>query len=216
MKSSLIQTATKAARAAIKRPFRMPNIIQCGRKLATSRADPRNKYQGDAGWSSPVARQAHNLKVVGSNPTPATKYQSQFNSLYKAPPASRQRGFCLSDGRHRMRDRQAAACARRRQRAGWRYAEVQKSLGSYRQETAEEGAWRVRQIPRPVELARRTADGARSALWPLREDIRAVGERGDRRAASLHRGVQQHFHVGVHLHVRLRLPSRERRRIDHA
>ncbi len=29
---------------------------------------------GDAGWSSPVARQAHNLKVVGSNPTPATNY----------------------------------------------------------------------------------------------------------------------------------------------
>ena len=28
----------------------------------------------DAGWSSPVARQAHNLKVVGSNPTPATKF----------------------------------------------------------------------------------------------------------------------------------------------
>ncbi len=27
---------------------------------------------GDAGWSSPVARQAHNLKVVGSNPAPAT------------------------------------------------------------------------------------------------------------------------------------------------
>jgi hypothetical protein len=27
-----------------------------------------------AGWSSLVARQAHNLKVVGSNPTPATKF----------------------------------------------------------------------------------------------------------------------------------------------
>jgi hypothetical protein len=27
-----------------------------------------------AGWSSPVARQAHNLKVVGSNPAPATKF----------------------------------------------------------------------------------------------------------------------------------------------
>jgi hypothetical protein len=26
-----------------------------------------------AGWSSPVARQAHNLKVIGSNPIPATK-----------------------------------------------------------------------------------------------------------------------------------------------
>jgi hypothetical protein len=28
-----------------------------------------------AGWSSPVARQAHNLKVVGSNPTPATTFE---------------------------------------------------------------------------------------------------------------------------------------------
>ena len=26
-----------------------------------------------AGWSSPVARQAHNLKVTGSNPVPATR-----------------------------------------------------------------------------------------------------------------------------------------------
>src|SRR5439155_19602891 len=31
----------------------------------------------DAGWSSPVARQAHNLKVVGSNPAPATKSKSR-------------------------------------------------------------------------------------------------------------------------------------------
>ena len=28
----------------------------------------------DAGWSSPVARQAHNLKVTGSNPVPATSH----------------------------------------------------------------------------------------------------------------------------------------------
>jgi hypothetical protein len=28
-----------------------------------------------AGWSSPVARQAHNLKVAGSNPAPATNHQ---------------------------------------------------------------------------------------------------------------------------------------------
>ena len=31
-----------------------------------------------AGWSSPVARQAHNLKVVGSNPAPATKEKKAF------------------------------------------------------------------------------------------------------------------------------------------
>ena len=30
-----------------------------------------------AGWSSPVARQAHNLKVTGSNPVPATNPQAQ-------------------------------------------------------------------------------------------------------------------------------------------
>ena len=30
-----------------------------------------------AGWSSPVARQAHNLKVAGSNPAPATNFLSE-------------------------------------------------------------------------------------------------------------------------------------------
>ena len=29
-----------------------------------------------AGWSSPVARQAHNLKVLGSNPSPAPNFRS--------------------------------------------------------------------------------------------------------------------------------------------
>ncbi len=35
----------------------------------------------NAGWSSPVARQAHNLKVVGSNPTPATNNLHKINDL---------------------------------------------------------------------------------------------------------------------------------------
>ena len=34
-----------------------------------------------AGWSSPVARQAHNLKVTGSNPVPATRNSRQVNDL---------------------------------------------------------------------------------------------------------------------------------------
>ena len=34
-----------------------------------------------AGWSSPVARQAHNLKVVGSNPAPATKGNQGFREI---------------------------------------------------------------------------------------------------------------------------------------
>ena len=35
-------------------------------------ATPGGWTQVGAGWSSPVARQAHNLKVAGSNPAPAT------------------------------------------------------------------------------------------------------------------------------------------------
>ena len=37
-----------------------------------------------AGWSSPVARQAHNLKVAGSNPAPATTLTEQAASLGSA------------------------------------------------------------------------------------------------------------------------------------
>ena len=38
----------------------------------------------NAGWSSPVARQAHNLKVAGSNPAPATNitfFKRQWNQF---------------------------------------------------------------------------------------------------------------------------------------
>ncbi len=38
----------------------------------------------DAGWSSPVARQAHNLKVRGSNPLPATKKANNTGHLFDA------------------------------------------------------------------------------------------------------------------------------------
>ena len=45
-----------------------------------------------AGWSSPVARQAHNLKVTGSNPVPATKsypptHTNPHNSARQQPGA---------------------------------------------------------------------------------------------------------------------------------
>ena len=46
-------------------------------------------YHG-AGWSSPVARQAHNLKVVGSNPTPATNTPNHTNSSTPQQPNSPQ------------------------------------------------------------------------------------------------------------------------------
>jgi predicted GIY-YIG superfamily endonuclease len=37
---------------------------------------PHRTYFRRAGWSSLVARQAHNLKVAGSNPAPATNFLS--------------------------------------------------------------------------------------------------------------------------------------------
>ena len=39
-----------------------------------------------AGWSSPVARQAHNLKVIGSNPIPATRQASDFMRFSESRP----------------------------------------------------------------------------------------------------------------------------------
>ena len=44
-------------------------------------------FASAAGWSSPVARQAHNLKVTGSNPVPAT------NPSQKAPNGQSSGGF---------------------------------------------------------------------------------------------------------------------------
>jgi hypothetical protein len=42
----------------------------------------------DAGWSSLVARRAHNPKVVGSNPAPATNCNPCSPSSLQYPPFS--------------------------------------------------------------------------------------------------------------------------------
>ena len=52
-----------------------------GFSLAQSWRDGSTLTLCIAGWSSPVARQAHNLKVVGSNPTPATNLFNRLDEL---------------------------------------------------------------------------------------------------------------------------------------
>ena len=47
-----------------------PNLTK--NNISPSTLKSRTDKNG-AGWSSPVARQAHNLKAAGSNPAPATK-----------------------------------------------------------------------------------------------------------------------------------------------
>ena len=48
----------------------------CPRKFRPQKFDARNplRYHSVAGWSSLVARWAHNPKVEGSNPSPATNF----------------------------------------------------------------------------------------------------------------------------------------------
>ena len=70
--------------------IKIPNDIKLLRKVLRLRtATHKSAVLSDAGWSSPVARQAHNLKAAGSNPAPAPKYK---------PPAwitSVRAGLCL-------------------------------------------------------------------------------------------------------------------------
>src|SRR3954451_23072288 len=53
----------------------LPSVqpVTCSRRMPVQHPD--------AGWSSPVARQAHNLKVAGSNPAPATKSARHVNDM---------------------------------------------------------------------------------------------------------------------------------------
>ncbi len=62
----------------VSRPGRVGRRQACKERFYALHDDKASKLGGsfpttvDAGWSSPVARQAHNLKVTGSNPVPAT------------------------------------------------------------------------------------------------------------------------------------------------
>ena len=52
-----------------------------GRRQVFQQPQMINQNRTTAGWSSPVARQAHNLKVTGSNPVPATRIARQLRRL---------------------------------------------------------------------------------------------------------------------------------------
>ena len=66
----------------------------------TSKRDTAtSRIPDNAGWSSPVARQAHNLKAAGSNPAPATKNQT---NPQKPDDPQRSSGFLRSE-RQRQR-----------------------------------------------------------------------------------------------------------------
>jgi hypothetical protein len=61
---------TRESRSSPGQPRTIPSSMNHLRRFGTAFAF--FGFAVDAGWSSPVARQAHNLKVTGSNPVPAT------------------------------------------------------------------------------------------------------------------------------------------------
>ena len=62
-------------------------------------------HPNSAGWSSLVARRAHNPKVVGSNPAPATKSSARSHRWLRAFYFLEQAGFTLD-----ARDRSHTLC----------------------------------------------------------------------------------------------------------
>ncbi len=67
------------------------DLKSCGPKRSY-RFDSGLRHHNDAGWSSPEARRAHNPKVVGSNPSPAT--------IDKKPSSTILEGFLLYSRYH--------------------------------------------------------------------------------------------------------------------
>jgi hypothetical protein len=98
-----------------RRPIPRNSCGACRRASNTRRRFVYSDFHNGAGWSSLVARRAHNPKVVGSNPTPATNetlwyptFQRVFSWLGKprkgdwCPNWCHQRGSChrsATDGR---------------------------------------------------------------------------------------------------------------------
>jgi hypothetical protein len=113
-------SALPKSKAALKRPFCFGIISRSDKSFgfaqAYSDAILLTQNAGDAGWSSPVARQAHNLKAAGSNPAPATKS--------KAPKTEMSPGlFCVQGG---------SSFGRGSPRSSLRLAEVSNSAGNLR------------------------------------------------------------------------------------
>ena len=64
----------------------LPNLKRDSLSIRYQKPDRIIKPSGNgAGWSSPVARQAHNLKVVSSNLAPATKIHKLIQRLIQSP-----------------------------------------------------------------------------------------------------------------------------------
>ncbi len=87
-------------------PPGLPSTRRHTNPIPSTQADPTDKtvpHLG-AGWSSPVARQAHNLKVAGSNPAPATNTHTTHKKPITPSPVPPHGAFCRSQTQHHPTD----------------------------------------------------------------------------------------------------------------
>ena len=155
--------------------------------------------------AQPQGRRARGLRSLRHAVLPARLGLSRGHAV----PLGRQR--LQPDGRDRERHRQAAAGAGLGQPAHrLRHADVPRSVApSWK--AAEEGRGQVRR-PRSPPAADPAADGAERALRALRQGRRGMAPRRHRRAAGLHRGLQQHRDLEDRLRLDRRLRATERGR----
>ena len=77
---------TRESRSPPGLPSTRPHIPSHGTPMPLDET-PSGVDAFGAGWSSPVARQAHNLKVAGSNPAPATNAHHRHTDSRTRPQA---------------------------------------------------------------------------------------------------------------------------------
>ena len=152
-------------------------LFSAWRRHRAQRGQPRRALSatGDAGWSSPVARQAHNLKVAGSNPAPAT--------IESDTPASPAPGvFCVSEcgdaphplaercGQHRRRRSGLARWAR-----GGRYQrpEISRVVVAFALGGQQQSGRLVRRLRRGTIRGASARSIAKPVLRPAAQRLRA-------------------------------------------
>ena len=89
--------------------------------LRVCKTEARYVSNQNAGWSSLVARQAHNLKVAGSNPAPATKPTSLAWVYIVQNPVGQFYVGMTTDLDQRVQDHNAGISRSSKHRGPWKF-----------------------------------------------------------------------------------------------
>ena len=130
-----------------------------------------------AGWSSPVARQAHNLKVTGSNPVPASNFFQKISVTNVYPSALvGERLLLYARGKSRAEIREEAG-----PRAAWtHFSSISADFSHHKKEPSDQLTALSAALPRLREAASqpiRDSAGSRGRSAACVEPIGHCGSR---------------------------------------